>query len=181
MFVYRFLDVYGKVIYVGRTNNVVRRIRNEHFTSRGHLPEECYRESVQVEYAEVKSESESKFYELYYMEKYQPKYNKRDLGGGRITFPVPELVWKEYAPHQRSNTRGITKKELEQVIETFSLAVEEEITYMNTFLRGKDNVTWLSKLDTDEQNEYIRIIYMMERFVNGLGEIKETSLKGLGK
>ena len=38
---YRFIDEYGKVIYVGSAKNIDRRIHS-HFSKGGHLPKECY-------------------------------------------------------------------------------------------------------------------------------------------
>lgn len=177
MFVYRFRDITNEVIYVGRTNNFIRRIRNEHFTERGHLPEECYRQVVTVEYAEVRSVNDSKMYELYLIDKHEPRYNVIDVGGGGISFPMPELNWKVYVPDKRTRKRGVTKKELKETIESFGEEIEKECDYMNTFLRGKDRVGWLRKLNEEERNIYISTVYMMERFVNGIGEIKDRSME----
>ncbi|AKQ08417.1 hypothetical protein PQE66_gp102 [Bacillus phage PBC2] len=74
-FIYRFLSKHGEVIYIGRTNNLERRIMQEHFTKNGHLPKECYDECKEVEYMELSSESEMKIYELYLINKYNPRYN----------------------------------------------------------------------------------------------------------
>ena len=38
---YRFMDIDGKIIYIGRTNDIERRILKEHFTDNTHLPNQC--------------------------------------------------------------------------------------------------------------------------------------------
>ena len=43
MYVYRFIDTTGKVIYIGKTINIHNRIK-QHFRA-GHLPIECYNKS----------------------------------------------------------------------------------------------------------------------------------------
>ncbi|WP_195761395.1 GIY-YIG nuclease family protein [[Clostridium] scindens] len=40
-YLYKFLDNKNQVIYVGKTENIKNRMMT-HFTSSGHLPEECY-------------------------------------------------------------------------------------------------------------------------------------------
>ena len=42
---YRFMDIDGKIIYIGRTNDIERRILKEHFTDNTHLPNQCYLET----------------------------------------------------------------------------------------------------------------------------------------
>ncbi len=37
-YLYRFIDEKGNVIYIGRTNDIKRRILREHFTEKTHLP-----------------------------------------------------------------------------------------------------------------------------------------------
>ena len=178
MYVYRFLNIKREVIYIGRTSNFSRRIRNEHFTDRGHLPAECYRETEWVEFAAVKSENESKVYELYLIEKYMPKYNIRDTGGGKFTFPVPELVWNVYTPDKKKS--GVTKTDLQKSIKCIEEEIENEYQYMMKYLRGKDTVTWISKLDIAEANEYLNMVYMMERFVKGIKDIKDKNIEKIG-
>ena len=57
-FLYRFLDNKGNIIYIGRTNDIRRRMLKEHFTNNTHLPDECYLETEKVEYTEIINESE---------------------------------------------------------------------------------------------------------------------------
>ena len=44
-YLYGFIDVEERVIYIGRTNAIRRRILKEHFADNTHLPKECYLET----------------------------------------------------------------------------------------------------------------------------------------
>lgn len=177
MFVYRFISVTGQIIYVGRTNNLKRRLTREHFTERGHLGEECYREAEKVEYAKVTSENESKIYEMYLIEKYQPKYNEQGVSGGDITFQMPSLIWKKYPINKNNESLGVTKESLLRRIKEFGDNLENEVGYMENYLRNKDRVSWLNKLTEEEKNEYVGMVYHMERYVRGIEELKDELVK----
>lgn len=178
MVVYRFIDIEGNIIYVGRSSKFERRIKYEHFTDRGHLPEECYREAKRIEYAEVNTLNESKVYELYLIDKYKPKYNNIDIAGGSMSFQMPELEWLEYVRDTRVSSR-LTKAEITELFKEFGDAVEDDCSYIGNYLRDKDRVTWLHKLSPEEQNEYLGIIYTLERFSDGIRELKDDKLGSL--
>lgn len=76
--VYRFLDKNEKVIYIGMTNNIWRRIMNQHFKKNGHLSQECYSQTARVDIIKLKNNLECKALEEYLINKYRPKFNKRD-------------------------------------------------------------------------------------------------------
>ncbi len=95
-FLYRFLDIEGKVIYIGRTNNINRRILKEHFTNNTHLPNKCYLETEKVEYTEVINESEEVAYEAILINKYRPKFNTQFKDDGDFKVELPEFQWNEF-------------------------------------------------------------------------------------
>ncbi len=76
--VYRFLDKDKNVIYIGMTNNIWRRIMNQHFKNSGHLSQECYSQTARVDIIKLKNNLECKALEEYLINKYRPKFNKRD-------------------------------------------------------------------------------------------------------
>ncbi|QEZ68934.1 hypothetical protein D4A35_08305 [Paraclostridium bifermentans] len=76
--VYRFLDVNKNIIYVGMTNNAYRRIFQQHFTKNGHLPFECYNLAARVDIIKLNNNLEAKGLEDYLINKYRPRFNKRD-------------------------------------------------------------------------------------------------------
>ena len=74
---YRFIDELGKVIYVGSAKNIDRRIHS-HFSKSGHLPSECYKSVAMVEVTKTDSYGKALDLEQYLINKYKPRYNKRD-------------------------------------------------------------------------------------------------------
>jgi hypothetical protein len=68
-----------------------------HFSSVGHLEEECYKETVQIEYAELPTQTDMSIYEIYYINKYKPYYNK-DYNYDETTtlIKLEELQWEPY-------------------------------------------------------------------------------------
>lgn len=93
-FLYRFLDKFNNIIYIGRTNNIKNRM-SQHFKN-GHLPEECYNSIYKIEYAEIKTYVEMCIYEIYYINKEFPIYNKKskDSTQKEINIKLPEIEWK---------------------------------------------------------------------------------------
>lgn len=78
-YVYRFIDEYENILYVGMTNNLDRRYR-EHFKSKkNHLIRqgkgEVYNKVQRIEYISCKDEYTALQKELYYINLYKPKYN----------------------------------------------------------------------------------------------------------
>ena len=74
-YIYRFLDKEDNLLYIGRTNDINRRILKEHFTALGHLPLECYSSIEKVQYAKLENESEQVAYEAILINKLRPKFN----------------------------------------------------------------------------------------------------------
>ena len=70
-FVYRFLNENNKIIYIGKTVNLMRRMK-EH----DHLTEDCYKKVVNIEYTECETEYDSLILERYLIAKIKPKFNK---------------------------------------------------------------------------------------------------------
>jgi hypothetical protein len=95
-YVYRFIDVTNEIIYVGKTKNIETRINRQHFTINGHLPQDCYDDTLKVEYAILNSKVEMDIYELYYINKCLPKYNVSDKCEEDFNLCLPELNWQTY-------------------------------------------------------------------------------------
>ncbi|MCR8746218.1 GIY-YIG nuclease family protein [Romboutsia lituseburensis] len=76
--VYRFLDRDKNIIYIGMTNNAWRRIMNQHFKPNGHLSQDCYSQTARVDIVKLDNNLECKSLEEYLIDKYKPKFNKRD-------------------------------------------------------------------------------------------------------
>lgn len=92
-FVYRFIDENENIIYIGRTNDISRRILKEHFTPNTHLPNECYLETARVEYVEFEYESEEVAYEAILINKEKPKYNTQFNDIAEFDIKLPIMMW----------------------------------------------------------------------------------------
>lgn len=73
MYIYKFLNNNNEVLYVGKSKDIISRIAN-HKT----LLNSQYDEVETIEFASVKNKIEMDIYELYYINKYSPKFNKKD-------------------------------------------------------------------------------------------------------
>lgn len=98
--VYQFLDVADDVLYVGRTNRAERRLRQEHFTSRGHLPQECYWQAHMILYVICESEDDAKIKERFLINKLAPRFNTQMNNNSKFDFTI-EFDWK-YMPVDKS-------------------------------------------------------------------------------
>ena len=74
---YRFLDNQANTIYIGSSKNIHRRLFSQHF-KKGHLPSECYNNTAKIEIIKTKDYATALALEIYLIDKYLPKYNKRD-------------------------------------------------------------------------------------------------------
>lgn len=73
--VYRFKNKEDKIIYVGKTKNGMDSRMKIHFSKNGHLDSTCYKEVNTIEYIKLNSQIDMDIKELYYINKYKPKYN----------------------------------------------------------------------------------------------------------
>lgn len=89
---YRFMDINNQVIYVGRSQTGI----SERLKGHKHLPEECYESVCSVEYLPCENRSETVIMELFYINKYKPKYNTADLYEGKITTEIKNAKWHKY-------------------------------------------------------------------------------------
>ena len=95
MYVYRFVNCEGDIIYFGKTVNIDLRMQ-QHFSDKGHLTKECYNSVAKIEYQKYKTESDSLIMETYYITKYSPKYNKLGQSRDIPTITFDEKKWKIY-------------------------------------------------------------------------------------
>lgn len=74
---YRFLDDQANVIYIGSSKNIHRRLFSQHF-KRGHLSKECYDNTAKIEIIKTKDYATALALEIYLIDKYLPRFNKKD-------------------------------------------------------------------------------------------------------
>lgn len=86
-YIYKYLNKDNEVIYVGLTTRPIKQRVKEHEVEK--LQEETYF----IEYAEVATKADMQMYEIYYINKYKPKYNIRSLDKNGTNMNLPELVF----------------------------------------------------------------------------------------
>lgn len=92
--VYRFLDKYGNVLYIGKTTKGLATRLKQHFGKQGHLDKDCYENTFRVEYLNYESCSKMSLMEIYYIHKLSPKYNADSKDFLDVEFP--EESWVVY-------------------------------------------------------------------------------------
>ncbi len=96
--VYRFLDKNNKILYVGKTTNLKKRLELHYITN--YLPKEIYQKIKKIEYAEVKDKMTMDLLESDLISKYKPKNNIR-LKDDEISIVyysvIDKLKWQQYS------------------------------------------------------------------------------------
>lgn len=100
--VYRYLDKLENVIYVGITEQELYKRIAQHKSDLNGLS----RYANKIEYDFVKTKAEMIIYEIYYINKYKPRFNVKDKFEDTFTMGLPGLKWKAYI-----DTRGEPKKD----------------------------------------------------------------------
>ncbi len=89
-YIYRYFNHKNQVIYVGLTARPLKQRVKEHSA------EQLQADTHHIDFATVSSEADMRMYELYYINKYRPKYNKRDLYFDGHSVKLPELIFQPY-------------------------------------------------------------------------------------
>ena len=104
-YTYRFVDTDENVIYVGYTGQTMAKRISQHFT-KGHLPKKCYKSIARIDYIKWDSKSDAQVMEVYYINKYHPKFNKLDKQGDRLNIQIEdEKEWKVYQVIKKPNIK----------------------------------------------------------------------------
>lgn len=153
-YIYRFLNDDGKVIYVGKTQNLIRRML-KHFNS-GHLPEECYEQVVAVEYLVVKTKVDMDIKELYYINKEHPKYNQQLKHEDGVTIELKDSEnWKQLdlADFSQHNKFNHVMTLLEYALLNDQIMLEESVD-ADSFLMGINHLKQKILLNLKNYIEY---------------------------
>lgn len=110
-YIYRFLDSRLNILYVGKTVNLDRRIK-QHFGSRGHKKGSgLYEQVYKIEYIKCESEYISLQKELYYINLYKPKFNKESKTKELIR-PLKSEKWLLYKEIKKIAKKDIQNKKI---------------------------------------------------------------------
>ena len=131
-YTYRFMDKYNNTIYVGYTGQTMAQRMGQHFT-KGHLPKKCYDEVAKIEYIQWKTKCDAQIMEVYYINKYKPKYNKQDKRGDNLTIHLEEKDWKLY----KGLKRQVKRYEAEKGVLTWVMIAALIVAIIQMLLGGK--------------------------------------------
>lgn len=108
-YVYKFEDSRGKVLYIGKTNDIDRRMK-EHFGGKGHIKGNCYKDTARVYYMQLNSDGDALLVEQYMIGKYNPVYNKLGKSKERVSISLSlEEKWLLYKINKKG--KGVTKSD----------------------------------------------------------------------
>lgn len=113
-YIYKLLDKDGDVLYVGKTNNLERRLK-EHISN-----QEWAGEIDSLYYAICRDDFEQKVYENYYIIRSNPKYNKQEKSFSTHII-LPELKWQKFEDVTSLNEDEELKKKMFFLLENWIL------------------------------------------------------------
>ena len=116
-YVYKLLDNGGNVLYVGKTNDLKRRL-GEHISN-----QEWSCEIDSLYYAICRDDFEQSTYEKYYIIKSNPKYNKQDKSFSTHII-LPELKWTKFENIENFDEDVEKKKKLVFILDNWILINE---------------------------------------------------------
>ncbi len=102
-YIYRFLNRNGEIIYVGKTE---QSSLDNRILTHSHLPVEAYIEKKNIECFKLTSKADLAIYEMYYINKFQPKFNTASKYKGEMQLKLPELQWTEYSREKTATNKN---------------------------------------------------------------------------
>ena len=75
---YKFMNDNAKVIYIGKSKNISKRLSSHFRGKKGHLPKEVYDSTAKIEIIKTPDHATALALEQYLINKYKPRYNKID-------------------------------------------------------------------------------------------------------
>ena len=77
----------------------------QHFT-KGHLPKKCYKSIQRIEYIKWDTKSDAQVMEVFYINKYHPRYNRLDHQNDHLNIQInEEKEWQVYQIIKKPNTK----------------------------------------------------------------------------
>ena len=164
-YVYRFLNKNNQVIYVGKTINLENRI-SKHFSVTGHLSRECYSEVKIIEYIDLPTKIDMDIKELYYINKYKPKYNIINKQDGRLELSICEDFWTTF------NTKSERYKQILDLNSekfTFEIPAKQEL-FNNRLVANvtKSQKAFVQNMSKRFDNESSFVRFMLDRFIEDI-------------
>lgn len=128
-YIYKFLDYEDNIIYIGKTGNLLKRMRQHFFN--GHLEKECYENVSKIFFFEIDGKTNQDMMETFLINKYLPKYNtdkkfseKLELHESNyLSYDEPE--WKELFFQFKENDIEISTSPIKPKYYNYSLSIKE--------------------------------------------------------
>lgn len=176
-FLYRFIKD-NEIIYIGKTKDLYQRLKI-HFSGNGHLNHECYYDTDRIEYARLKTNTEMDILEIYYINKYSPKYNDAsNYKEKNIPIDIKDIEWKNFDKFNfikakydlmRKDMKDIdeAKKQLQALMEEVNCIKDKlEFVYKNiNKIKGRSAIP----LNEDEEkinNEVGDVLFIIKNSIN---------------
>ena len=104
-YTYRFVDANENIIYVGYTGQSMAKRIGQHF-EKGQLPKKCYKSIAKIEYIKWDTKSDAQVMEVYYINKYHPRYNRLENQNDRLNIQMnEEKEWEVYQIIKKPNIK----------------------------------------------------------------------------
>lgn len=176
-YLYRFLDKNNDVIYIGRTNDINRRILREHFTHKTHLDIRCYLETEKVEYVKFENESEQVAYEAILINKQKPKFNRQFNDRAEFEIKMPELNWVEFKwefPEQKDLMKILKSDKIQLGDSLTNIAIKlsngSPNCFVNTGFKSVDQIIMLypgATMLVAEKDSFYKTKYALNNALQG--------------
>ena len=104
-YTYRFIDCNENIMYVGYTAQSMAKRMGQHM-ERGHLPKKAYKNIQRIEYIKWDTKSDAQVMEVYYINKYHPRYNRLENQNDRLNIQInEEKEWQVYQVIKKPNVK----------------------------------------------------------------------------
>lgn len=163
--IYRFFNINGEVIYIGKAKDLQKRLSNHN-----HLPKECYDERVEIDFAVFETIDDMDLAERYFIPKYKPKYNVM-MKENNLSVDIDKfekVKWFKYNPHMIIEN----KAELEELLNLYELnrrirELQSSIQILKTEEMEIDNSNKIEYMKNDllrNQKNRLKLVLGVEEF-----------------
>lgn len=128
-YLYKFLDYDENIIYIGKTGNLLKRMKQHFFN--GHLEKECYENVSRIFFFEIDGKTNQEMMETFLINKYHPKYNTDKKYSEMLKLHKSEFLsysepeWKELFFFFKENDIEISKHPIKPKYYNFDLSTSE--------------------------------------------------------
>jgi len=171
-YVYKFVDYYNEVIYIGKTQNILKRMRQHFFN--GHLDKSCYENVNRIFIIEIDGKTNMDMYESFLINKYIPKYNvdkqfKEILDLHHNDFlKYKEVEWQEIFINFSNGTLDISKTKKKPLYYNKDMFPFEKCLALlnqniNNMLYRKGMYSYYLKNNIDDFDDFYNYLYRLHK------------------